>query len=93
MLPNAVKLAVTASVPVECEFWTEDDGWKGACVELPVAVHGSNFEEAKKTWKRRSKRQSNPFFATAKWQPKVVNDAAQSRASRLIWNQVILSRC
>jgi predicted RNase H-like HicB family nuclease len=33
---------------MECEFWTEDDGWKGACVELAVAVHGSNFEEAKK---------------------------------------------
>jgi len=48
MLPNAVKLAVTASVPMECEFWMEDDGWKGACVELSVTVHGSNFEEAKK---------------------------------------------
>jgi predicted RNase H-like HicB family nuclease len=48
MLPNAVKLAVTASVPMECEFWAEDDGWKGACVELCVTVHGSDFEEAKK---------------------------------------------
>jgi len=48
MLPNAVKLVVTASVPLECEFWMEDDGWKGASVELSVAVHGSNFEEAKK---------------------------------------------
>jgi predicted RNase H-like HicB family nuclease len=48
MLPNAVKLAVTASVPIECEFWTEDDGWKGACVELSVTVHGANFEDAKK---------------------------------------------
>jgi predicted RNase H-like HicB family nuclease len=48
MLPNAVKLAVTASVPVECQFWTEDDGWKGACTELSVTVHGRNFEEAKK---------------------------------------------
>jgi predicted RNase H-like HicB family nuclease len=48
MLPNAVKIAATASVRMECEFWTEDDGWKGACVQLSVAVHGSNFEEAKK---------------------------------------------
>lgn len=48
MLSNAVKLAVTASVPMECEFWTEDDGWKGACVDLSVKVQGSNFEEAKK---------------------------------------------
>jgi predicted RNase H-like HicB family nuclease len=48
MLPNAVKLAVTTSVSMECEFWTEGDGWKGACVELSVTVQGSNFEEAKK---------------------------------------------
>ena len=48
MLPDAVKLAVTASVPMECEFWTEDNAWKGACVELSVRVHGSNLEEAKK---------------------------------------------
>jgi predicted RNase H-like HicB family nuclease len=48
LLPNAVKLAVTASVPMECKFRTEDDGWKGACVELSIAVHGSNFEDAKK---------------------------------------------
>ena len=47
-MPNAVKLAVTASVAMECEFWTEDDGWKGACADLSVTVHGSNFEEAKK---------------------------------------------
>jgi predicted RNase H-like HicB family nuclease len=48
MLPIAVKLLVTASVPRECEFWTEDDGWKGACVDLSVTVHGTNFEEARK---------------------------------------------
>lgn len=44
MLPKAVKLAVTASIPVECEFWTEDDGWKGACIELSSTVQGSSFE-------------------------------------------------
>ncbi len=48
MLPNAVKLGVTASVALECEFWMEDDGWKGTCADLSVAVRGSNFEEAKK---------------------------------------------
>jgi predicted RNase H-like HicB family nuclease len=48
MLPNAVKLAVSAPVPMECEFSTEDDGWKGSCVELSLTVRGSNFEEAKK---------------------------------------------
>ncbi len=46
--PHAVEVPVIASVPVECLFWAEGDGWKGACAELSVAVHGSNFEEAKK---------------------------------------------
>jgi hypothetical protein len=48
MLPNAVKLEVTASIPAECEFWTEDDGWRGVCVGLSITVQGSNFEEGKK---------------------------------------------
>jgi len=47
--PHAVEVPVIASVPVECLFWAEDDGWKGACAELSVAVHGAAiFEEAKK---------------------------------------------
>ena len=46
--PHAVEVPVIASVPIECLFWTEDDGWKGACAELSVTVRGSNFEEAKK---------------------------------------------
>jgi hypothetical protein len=45
---NAVKLPVTASAPVECEFWTEGDGWKGICAQLSLTVLGNNFEEAKK---------------------------------------------
>ena len=46
--PHAVEVPVIASVPIECLFWTEDDGWKGACAELSVTVRGGNFEEAKK---------------------------------------------
>jgi predicted RNase H-like HicB family nuclease len=46
--PHAVKVPVTASVPVECLFWTEDDGWKGSCAELALAVSGNSFEDAKK---------------------------------------------
>ena len=45
---HAVKVPVTASIPVECLFWSESDGWTGACPELSVLVRGSNFEEAKK---------------------------------------------
>ena len=48
MQPNAVKLPVIASVPVDCTFWPEDDGWEGECAEFSVRVRGGNFEEAKK---------------------------------------------
>jgi predicted RNase H-like HicB family nuclease len=48
MPADAVKLPVAASVPFECEFWPEDDGWTGSCPQLTVAVRGNNFEEAKK---------------------------------------------
>jgi len=47
MQPHAVTVPVITSVPVECTFWTEDDGWKGACRTLSLSVRGGNFEEAK----------------------------------------------
>jgi len=46
--PHAVKVPVIASVPVECVFWIEDDGWKGSCAELSLTVRGNSFEDAKK---------------------------------------------
>ena len=48
MKPHAVSLPVITAVPIECEFWPEDDGWKGTCKDLGVSVHGDNFEQAKK---------------------------------------------
>jgi hypothetical protein len=48
MQRNAVKVPVVASVPFECEFWPEDDGWTCRCSQLAVAARGNNFEEAKK---------------------------------------------
>jgi len=48
MQPHAVKVPVLASVPVDCTFWAEDDGWTGACAELSLSVRASNFEKAKK---------------------------------------------
>ena len=48
MQPNAVKLPVVASVPLDCVFSPEDDGWTGECAEFSVRVRGGNFEEAKK---------------------------------------------
>ena len=47
MTSQVVKLQVTASIPIECEFWSEDDGWKGLCRSPSVTVRGSNFEDAK----------------------------------------------
>ena len=48
MQPNAVKLSVTASVPMDCVFWPEDEGWTGVCEELSVIARGNNFQQAKK---------------------------------------------
>jgi len=45
---RAVNLQVTASVPIDCEFWPKDDGWKGLCKKPSVTVRGSSFEDAKK---------------------------------------------
>ena len=48
MTSQVVNLQVTASIPIECEFWSEDDGWKGLSRSLSVTVRGSSFEDAKK---------------------------------------------
>jgi predicted RNase H-like HicB family nuclease len=48
MTSQIVNLQVTASVPIDCDFWSEDEGWKGFCQSLAVTVSGSSFEDAKK---------------------------------------------
>ena len=48
MTSQVVNLQVTASIPIDCGFWPEDDGWKGLCKSLSVTVRGSSFEDAKK---------------------------------------------
>jgi hypothetical protein len=48
MTSPVVHLQVTASIPIECDFWSEDDGWKGLCKSLSITVQGSSFENAKK---------------------------------------------
>ena len=48
MTSPVVNLLVTASIPIDCDFWSEDDCWKGLCNSLSVTVHGSSFEDAKK---------------------------------------------
>jgi hypothetical protein len=45
---QAVNLLVTASMPMDCDFWPEGAEWKGLCKSLSVTVHGSSFEDAKK---------------------------------------------
>jgi hypothetical protein len=49
MTSQVVKLEVSASIPIECEFWSEDDGWEGLSRSLSVTVRGSSFEDAKKS--------------------------------------------
>jgi predicted RNase H-like HicB family nuclease len=48
MTSEVVNLEVITSIPIDCDFWSEDDGWKGLCKSLPVTVRGSSFEDAKK---------------------------------------------
>ena len=48
MSSQVVNLQVTASVPINCDFWSEDDGWKGLCKSPSITVRGSSFEDAKK---------------------------------------------
>ena len=48
MTSQAVNLEVIVSIPVDCDFWSEDDGWKGVCKSLLFTVRGSSFEDAKK---------------------------------------------
>jgi predicted RNase H-like HicB family nuclease len=48
MTSQAIKLKVTASVPKDCIFQLEDDGWNGVCEEVSVSVQGSSFEDAKR---------------------------------------------
>jgi hypothetical protein len=48
MTSEVVNLEVTASIPINCDFWSEEDGWNGLCKSLSVTVRGSSFEDAKK---------------------------------------------
>jgi len=38
MSSEVVSLQVTAGIPIDCDFWSEDDGWKVTCP--PFLVHG-----------------------------------------------------
>jgi len=44
---TAAGSATSVSVPILCKFWHEDGVWNGVAEDLPVAVFGATFEEAK----------------------------------------------
>ena len=48
MAIHVVNFNVTAEPPIECDFWSADDGWKGVCKTLSITVSGNSFEDAKK---------------------------------------------
>ena len=48
MTSQIVNLQVTATIQIDCEFWSEDDGWKGLSKNPSITVTGSSFEDAKK---------------------------------------------
>jgi hypothetical protein len=45
MTSKVVNLKVTASIPVDCDFWSEDDGWKGVCKSLSVTIGHGRWRE------------------------------------------------
>jgi hypothetical protein len=47
MTARAVKLKVVASVPKDCSFWAEDDGWNGFSEDMSITVRGTSFADAK----------------------------------------------
>jgi hypothetical protein len=48
MAGQAIALKVIASVPVDCRFWMEDDGWNGQCEKFLIHVRAPHFEEIKR---------------------------------------------
>jgi hypothetical protein len=51
-LLKVVNLPVTASIPVDCDFWSEDDGWKGVCKSLSVTASGAGVSKMqRRTWR------------------------------------------
>jgi len=48
MTSEVVTLEVMATIPIDCDFWSQDDGWQGLCESLSLTVGGSSFEDAKK---------------------------------------------
>ena len=48
MTSQIVTLKVTANIAIDCDFWSEGDGWKGFCKSPAITVRGSSFEDAKK---------------------------------------------
>ena len=56
MPSQMVNLPVNASIPIDRDFWSDDDGRKALCKSLSVTVHGNSFEDANGgTWSRTSK--------------------------------------
>jgi len=48
MTSEVVTLEVMATIPISCDFWSQDDRWQGLCKSLSLTVRGSSFEDAKK---------------------------------------------
>ena len=49
MAIHVVNFNVTAEPPIECDFWSADDGWKGVCKTLSITVSGRASKMPRKT--------------------------------------------
>jgi hypothetical protein len=63
MTSQTVNLTVTATIPIDYDFWSEDDGWTGCCKSPSVMVNGRSVEDAKRTWQLNCNRVSKEFWA------------------------------
>jgi hypothetical protein len=46
MTTGIVSLKVTANIAIDCDFWSQGDGW--LCKSPSATVRGSSFEDARK---------------------------------------------
>ena len=78
MSSEIVNLKVTANIAIDCDFWSEGDGWEGLCKSPAATVRGSGFEDAKKNMATELQEQIEEILSK---QPETRARKAQQRLS------------
>jgi hypothetical protein len=82
MTSQIVKLEVSASIPIECEFWPQDDGWKGLSGSPAVTVAVVS-KMRKRTWQLNYKPRSKKSCVTIL--RKVLGELPERLSTALRW--------